>query len=127
MDVRQNTTLGDGDVTQQLVQLLIVTNGELEMTGNDTGLLVITSSIAGQLKNFGGEILKDSGEVNRCASTNTLSVVALTKQTVNTSNGERETGLGRTGLRVLAATGFASRLASSHFCDWEWFDRSSSI
>jgi hypothetical protein len=64
VNVGQNTTLGDGDMTEQLVQLLIVPNGELKMTGNDTGLLVITSSVTGQFKDFGGEILKNSGEVD---------------------------------------------------------------
>lgn len=67
VDVGQNTALGDGDVTQQFVQLLVVANGELEMAGDNTGLLVITGGIAGQLKNFGCEILQNGCEVNRCA------------------------------------------------------------
>jgi hypothetical protein len=52
VDVGENTTLGDGDVAKELVQLLIVADGELEMTGDDTGLLVVTGGVAGQLKNF---------------------------------------------------------------------------
>lgn len=36
----------------------------------------------------------------RLTSTNTLGVVALTEKTVDTSNGERETGLGRTAAKV---------------------------
>lgn len=57
MDVRENTTLGNGDVTQELVQLLIVADGELEVTGNDTGLLVVTSGVSSQLKNLSSEVL----------------------------------------------------------------------
>jgi hypothetical protein len=64
VDVWQNTTLGDGDVTQKLVQLLIVADGELEMTWDDTGLLVVTSGVTGQLEDFGSEVLKNSGEVD---------------------------------------------------------------
>jgi hypothetical protein len=52
VDVGENTTLGDGDVAKELVQLLIVADGELEMTGDDTGLLVVTGGVAGQFKNF---------------------------------------------------------------------------
>jgi hypothetical protein len=115
VNVWKNTTLGDGDVTQKLVQLLIVTDGELKVTRDNTSLLVVTSGITGQFENFGSKVFKDGSEVNGSTSTNTLGIVTLAKETVNTSNRERETGLGRTRLRVLAAAGLASRFASSHF------------
>ena len=60
MDVWQNTALGDGDVTEKFVEFLVVADGELEMTGDDTGLLVVTSSVAGQFEDFSSEIFKDS-------------------------------------------------------------------
>lgn len=96
MDVRENTTLGNGDVTQELVQLLIVADGELEVTGNDTGLLVVTSGVSSQLKNLSSEVLKNSSEVNGSTGTDTLGVVALAEQTVDTANGEGQTSLGGT-------------------------------
>ena len=65
MDVGKDTTLCNGDVSEKLVQFLIVADGELEMTGNDTGLLVVTGSIAGQFKDFCCEVLKDGGKVDR--------------------------------------------------------------
>ena len=77
VDVGENTTLGDGDVTEQLVQLLVISDGELKVAGDDTGLLVVTSSVAGQLKNFGRKVFKHSGEVNWGTGTDTLSIVAL--------------------------------------------------
>lgn len=101
VNVGQNTTLGDCDTTKQLVQLLIVANGKLEVTGNDTGLLVVTGSVASKLKNFGSEVLKDGSEVNGSTGTNALSVVALAKKAVNTTNGEGETSLGRTAKRMV--------------------------
>jgi hypothetical protein len=67
VDVGEDTTLGDGDVSEKLVQLLVIADGELEMTGNDTGLLVVTSSVASQLEDFSCEVLKDSCEVDRSA------------------------------------------------------------
>lgn len=42
------------------------------MTGNDTGLLVVTSGVSGQLEDFGCEILKNSCEINRGSSSNTV-------------------------------------------------------
>ena len=93
MDVWQNTTLCDCDVTEQLVQLLIVSDGELQVTWDDTGLLVVASCVTGQLENFGSEVLKNGSEVDGSTSTNTLGVVALSQQTVDTTDWECETGL----------------------------------
>jgi hypothetical protein len=98
VDVGEHTTLGDGDVTEELVQLLIVPDGELEMTGDDTGLLVVTSGVTGQLEDFGSEILEDGSEVDGSTGTDTLGVVALAEKTVDTTNRECETGLGGTAV-----------------------------
>ena len=95
MNVGEDTTLGDGDVAEKLVQLLIVADGELEVTGNDTGLLVVASGVASKLEDFGSQVLKDGSEVDGSAGTDTLSVVALAEETVDTTNGECETSLGR--------------------------------
>ena len=81
-------------MAQELVQLLIVSDGELEMTGDDTGLLVVTSGVASQLEDLSSKVLEDGCEVDWGTSTDTLSVVALAEETVDTSNGECKTGLG---------------------------------
>lgn len=96
MNVGQNTTLGDGDVAEQLVQLLIVADGELQVTRNDTGLLVVACGVASQLKNLSCEVLKDGSEIDGSTSTDTLGVVALAEQTVDTADGECQTSLGGT-------------------------------
>ncbi|KAI6748441.1 hypothetical protein HG530_015477 [Fusarium avenaceum] len=83
-------------MAQELVQLLIVSDGKLKMTGNDTGLLVVAGSVSGQLEDFGSEVLENGSEVDRGTSTDTLGVVALSEKTVDTTNRECETSLGRT-------------------------------
>ena len=90
LDVRQDTSLGDGDTGEQLVQLLVVPDGELEVTGDDPGLLVVTGSVAGQLEDLSGEVLHDGGHVDGGASSHPLGIVALAKQPVDPSNGELE-------------------------------------
>jgi hypothetical protein len=92
VNVWQDTTLSDCDVAQKLVQLLIVADGELEMTRDNTGLLVVTSGVASKFENFSCEVLEDGCEVHWGTSTDTLSVVALSQETVDTANGEGETG-----------------------------------
>jgi hypothetical protein len=64
VDVGEDTTLGDCDVAEQLVQFLVVADGELEMTGDDTGLLVVTRGIAGQFEDLSGQIFEDGCEVD---------------------------------------------------------------
>jgi len=93
MDVGEDTTLGDSDVTKELVQFFIVADGELEMSWDDTSLLVITGSVTSQLEDFGRKILKDSGEVNWRTSTDTLSIVAFSEESVDTTNRESKPSL----------------------------------
>lgn len=94
MNVGQDTTLGDCDVSEKLVQLFIVADGKLEMTRNDTRLLVVTSGVAGKFENFSCKVLEDGSQVDWSTSTDTLSVVALSQQTVDTTDRECETRLG---------------------------------
>jgi hypothetical protein len=64
VNVRQDTTLRDCDVSEKLVQFLIVADGELEMARDDTGLLVVAGSVTGQFEDFGRKVFKDSCEVD---------------------------------------------------------------
>jgi len=94
VNVGEDTTLGNGDVAEKLVQFLIVSDGELEMTRDDTGLLVITGGVTSQFEDFGSQILEDGGEVDGSTGTDTLSVVTLAEKTVDTTDGESETSFG---------------------------------
>ena len=66
MDVRKNTTLSDRNVSEKFVQFLIVADGELKVTRDDTGFLVVTGSIASEFENLGSEVLENGSEVDRC-------------------------------------------------------------
>ncbi|KAH9825890.1 histone-fold-containing protein [Teratosphaeria destructans] len=66
VDVGEDTTLGDGDVAQQLVQFLVVADGELQVTGDDTGLLVVTGSVASQFQDLSSQVFENGCEVYRC-------------------------------------------------------------
>jgi len=75
-------------------------------------LLVIPCSVTSQLQNLSSEILENGGQVDRCTGTNTLGVIALLQETMDTTNGELETSLGRARLRLASrfTTGSLSRL-----------------
>ena len=52
MNVGKDTALSDGDVAEKLVQFLIIADGELKMTGDDTGLFIITRGVSSQLEDL---------------------------------------------------------------------------
>lgn len=53
MDLGQDTTLRDGNTTEELVQLFVVSDSELQVSGNDSGLLVVSGSVTSQFEDFG--------------------------------------------------------------------------
>lgn len=56
MNVGKHTALRDGDVAKKLVQFLVIADGELEMTGDDTGLLVVTCGVSSQLQDLSSQV-----------------------------------------------------------------------
>ena len=112
LDVGQNTSLSNGDSGEKFVQFLVITDGQLQMPGDDPGLLVVTGSISCQLKNLSCEVLHDSSQVDGGSSSDPLSIVALSQVTVDPSHWELQTGPGRPSLAL--ALGFSSLSASRH-------------
>ena len=112
LDVGQDTTLGDGDSREKFVQLLVITDGELKMSWDDSGLLVVTGSVASQLKDLSSQVLHDSSHVDWGTSSNTGSIVSLAEQTVDTSNWELESSTAGPGLCL--SLDLASFAASRH-------------
>ena len=112
LDVGQDTSLGDGDTGEQLVQLLVVPDGELEVTGDNPSLLVVPSGVTGQLENLSREILHDGGHVDGGAGTDTLGIVALPQEPVDPADGELESSPAGPGLCL--SLDLASLSSSGH-------------
>ena len=72
MDVGEHTTLGDGHASKELGQLLVIADSQLDVAGDDTGLLVVTSGVACQLEDLSGQVLKDGSQVHGGTGTNAL-------------------------------------------------------
>ena len=107
-NVWHDTTLRDDNVAEETVQFFVVTDGELQVSGNNTLLLVITSGITSQLENLSSEVFKNGSKINWGTSSYTLGVVALLQQTVHTTDWELETSLGRAGLGLVRAASLSS-------------------
>jgi hypothetical protein len=83
------------------------------VTRDDTSLLVVTSGVAGQLKDFSGEVLHNGSQVDGRASANALSVVALAEKAVDAADGELKPSPVGAGLAL--SLDFASLSTSRHF------------
>ncbi|CAH1712261.1 unnamed protein product [Aphis gossypii] len=118
LDVWQHTALGDGNTGQQFVQFFVISDGQLQMSGNDTRLLVVTGCVTGQLQNFSCQVFHDGGQVHWCSGSDTFGVVSFSQQTVDTTDRELESGTGRPGLGF-TSFGFACFASSAHDCSFD--------
>ena len=87
--------MGDGCVTDQLVKLIIVAEGELQVSGSNGLLIGFNSGISYELKDLTGEVLQDRGHENTSTLACPQSVSALPDVTVAASDGEDETEFAR--------------------------------
>ena len=110
MDVGEDTTLGDGDAAHELVELLVVADGKLEVAGIDPGLLVVAGGVAGKLKDLGSKVLHDCGEVDGGTASDAGAVRAVLEVPVDTSDRELKASPGGPGLAFGFGftTGFAA-------------------
>ena len=93
MNVGQDSSTGNGDISKKLVQLFVVLDRQGNVTGDDTALLVVTGSVSGQLEDFSTQVLEDSGKVHGGTGSHTSGVLSLTKVTADTTNGELKSSL----------------------------------
>ena len=109
LDVGKDTTLSDGDSREKLVQLLVITDGKLQMSWDDSGLLVVTGSIASQLEDLSSEVLKDGSQVDRSTSPHSLGIVSFAKESVDPAHRELKPGTAGSALCLsLCLTAFAT-------------------
>ena len=88
LDVGQHTTLSNGDSLQELVQLFVVSDGQLQVSGNDSSLVVVSSCVSSQLQDLSSQVFQDSSKVDWGTSSDSLSVVSFADASVDSSNGE---------------------------------------
>jgi len=116
VDVGENTALGDGHTAEQLVELLVVANGELDVSGDDASLLVVAGGVAGKLEDLGAQVLEDGSEVHGGAGSNAGGVLALLQEAGHTADGELEASLGGLGHGLAGSLAAAALAALASDC-----------
>ena len=115
MDVGEDTTLSDGYITEELVQLFVVSDSELQVSGDDSLLAIVSGSVTGQLKDLSAQVLEHSGQVDGGATSDSVGESAKSQVSAASTNGEGETSSGTSGLGLaLAASASFSFSFSGH-------------
>ena len=109
MDVRHNTSGGDGSFAQDLVELFIVLHRQTDVARRDASFLVVFGGVTRELQKLGSEVLEDGGHVNGRTSTDLPGETTFLKKATNATYRKGEASLGRPGLR----TGFLHHLLGS--------------
>ena len=88
MDVWDNTSAGDGGLDES-VELLITSDGKLQVSWGDSLHLEVLGSVTGELENLSGQVLEDGSAVN-CGSGSDSAVGAHSalQDSVDSSNWE---------------------------------------
>lgn len=63
VDVGDDTSAGNGGLDEK-IELLVTSDGELEMSGGDSSDFEVLGSVSGQLEDLSGQVLENGGSVD---------------------------------------------------------------
>ena len=92
VDVGEHSTGCDGGAAEKSSELFVVADSKLDVTGHNSGLLVVLGGVTGELENLSCEVFENGGKVHGGTSSNSLGVSALLEVTSDSSDGELESG-----------------------------------
>uniref|UniRef100_A0A8C5JBM3 Histone H2A n=1 Tax=Junco hyemalis TaxID=40217 RepID=A0A8C5JBM3_JUNHY len=117
----QHAALRDRHLAQQLVELLVVADGELQVAGDDARLLVVAGRVARQLQDLGRQVLQHGRHVDGSSSAHPLRVVTFPEKPMDTPHGELQPGPGRARLGL--GSDLASLFAAAGHGGWKRWRR----
>ena len=79
---------------EELVELVIFLEAEVDVSGDDSALLVLFDDHDGDFEDFSDEVLEDGGEVDWGTDADSFGVSALLEHTGETTDWEAETSFG---------------------------------
>ena len=94
MNTGEYSTRREGRGAQDLVQLLVVADGQLQMARCDRLLLVLFRGIPSEFDDLTGEILEDGSHEDTCTPTNLGGVATLPEHAVAAAHWEDQIGPG---------------------------------
>ena len=114
VDVGEDTSVSDGGAAKKLVELLVVADGELDVSWDDSALLVVLGGVSGELEDLSGEVLKDGSEVHWGTGSDSLGVSSLLQVASDSADWELKSSLGCSGDCFASSLSFSSFASSCH-------------
>lgn len=96
-DVGEDTSFSDGGVVEKFVEFLVVSDGEKDVPGDDSGLLVVLGGVSGQFQDLSSQVFEDGCEIDGGSSSDSFGVVGVSEETTDSADGELETSPGGLG------------------------------
>jgi len=88
VNVGDDTTASNGGLDEG-VELLVTSDGELQVAGGDTLDLQVLGGVTGKLEDLSGQVLEDGSAVDGGSRTDTTtSVATILEEAVDTADGE---------------------------------------
>jgi hypothetical protein len=94
VNVGEDTTGCNGDLAQELVQLLVVSDGELNVSRDDSLLLALLSGVSSELQDLSDHVLEYGSQVDWGTRTNLACITAVLQEATNSAHRELKTSLG---------------------------------
>ena len=79
---------------KKFVQFLVISDGQEDVPGDDSGLLVVLCCVSSQLQHLSCEVFKNSCEIDGSTSSDSLGVVGVSEESSNSSDGELKSSSG---------------------------------
>ena len=90
-DVGEDTSFSDGSVMEKFVEFLVVSDGEEDMSGDNSGLLVVLGGVSSEFEDLSSEVFEDGCQVDGSTGTNSFGVMGVSEETSNSAYGELKT------------------------------------
>jgi len=97
VDVWENTTRSNGDTAQELVQFFVVSDGQLNVSWDNSALLSLLGGVSGQFEDLSNEVFEDCSHVDWSTRTDLLGISTVLQETTNSANWELKPSLGTLG------------------------------
>ena len=91
-NVGEDTSFSNGGVPEEFVQFFVISNGQKNMSWDNSGLLVVLGGISSKFKNFSSEIFQDSCKIDWGSSTNSFSIMGMSEESSNSTDWELKSG-----------------------------------
>lgn len=89
---------------------IFVPDSELDVARNNSGLLLVTSGVTGQLQDFSSQILQHGSHIDSSTDTNAVGILSFLQVASSSRNRELQTSAEALGdlLRVLTTTALSA-------------------